>query len=917
MLNRTLSFSPIFMEYRPHWGEPMADFMSIFSTLLGKRKPKAILEISENPRKSEPATPVISEEQLRIFDDARLSAFVAQQPERSILRILNSTAEQALQLKVVRCVTDEPTLKRIIRSELDKKVKRSAEKKLRETGTVGMDLRLQRLSPWIQPMRSFLGTPRWSEGSELLSQVLEAAKVDGPLDERNPIYADFNELRDRLKREVEAYELTCAELHGICVQLEPSRLLSKPAVEKLQAQWALLFRKYSFPQKATVLREYEEVLAARKNPPPAVAPTLTAPRNPIALETSLPPLSDPALNEIRVKKNETDRQVRMTALTKLREKVQSVQNNLAHRQAGPVLRELQSEAASLRNWRREFPAQLDEVESLLKTLSTKRIEVVDEAKWDAWARTDLAIRIQTRLEALINGLETEQDPVVALKNSIGLTAQLHEYAQEMRALGSLERGKDHKIWQQFKSVSDRGWKVCDRMRGLVLESVKVVLSEHTSRPIDFNVESLTEKRAPLTFKASAFEGDVPAQVKQLRFMWLEIGTQGTSGPKRELEAVFTQLFESYFRQLNLQQGQIQRIENSAVQVKRDLLNEMKVACEGKSTLISRARVAKGLEEKWKRAPLPASMTAELQREFETYQRLLNAELAAETENGLLQATAILSRTQESLEKTRTGNGSVLFQAQKAISTLENELAALEKHQAQFNGLRQSPPTPETEDKTTSAQNQFQRTLQQNRDLLLECRSAATREIEARAQERDRVVQEAQDLALSKDWDSASARFDELGVLWKKSGVLGQSQDAVFGMLFENVSRFFHYRREHRERLPETAQLATELKTTQALIFSLEALTRLRGSQGDTGTANLTRLPLPFSDEELRANSSGKLLESGLKYKQILSLDPTAGIAKETRKIMDQWCTKGVTEADSLPVFWAFYLDRVRLLLGIY
>jgi hypothetical protein len=45
--------------------------------------------------------------------------------------------------------------------------------------------------------------------------------------------------------------------------------------------------------------------------------------------------------------------------------------------------------------------------------------------------------------AFRSSIETEQDPVIALNKSAGLTAKLQEYAKEMRSLGSLERSKDH------------------------------------------------------------------------------------------------------------------------------------------------------------------------------------------------------------------------------------------------------------------------------------------------------------------------------------------------------------------------------------------------------------------------------------------------------------------------------------------
>ena len=76
----------------------------------------------------------------------------------------------------------------------------------------------------------------------------------------------------------------------------------------------------------------------------------------------------------------------------------------------------------------------------------------------------------------------------------------------------------------------------------------------------------------------------------------------------------------------------------------------------------------------------------------------------------------------------------------------------------------------------------------------------------------------------------------------------------------------------------------------------------------------SNLPLPFEEE--RAKASGKVLEFGLKYKVILSMDPKGGTLKETTKIMEQWSKVGMPDEAFLPAFWKYYLDRVHTLLEI-
>lgn len=903
----------------------MADRSSIFSTIFRKLAPKGRLEHQAVPPpgsstessslKAEAAAPIISETELRSLDSVQLEAFLTRQPERAILKVLGSLTDLTLQLRVIEGVHDEAVLKRISRSQLDKKIRRIADRKLKETGSSGMELRLQKLTPLNERMQNFLRTPDWERAQELLLRVTEPDLLGGPVDENSSLFRQFQELRGRLKREVEAFERTSTEMEELCLQLDPSRNLSKENRSRIQERFKDLTEKYSFPKNFKPLQTFDEALAARAHrpaptaevqaipeapalvaePPVVFAPTLSPVKRPERSEQEL--LEEKVQSEKKELQHQADRETRLAHIHSLLNRLQEVKDNLAHRQAGPVLRELQAEATALRRWRREFPEKLTEIDELLKTLSSKRTEVVEEARWEAWARTDLAVRIQKQLEKLITSLETETDPVIALQNSIGLTGQLHDYAKELKELGSLERGKDHKIWQQFKSLSDRGWAVCDRMRGLVLERVKAVLSEHATQPIEFTSEALSKPSGAPTFKSSAFEDDVPAQIKELRALWIEIGSR-PSDANRELEAVFTRLFEQYFRQINLQQGKIQRVENTAIQTRRELLNEMKIACEGKSTLPSRAKVALGIAERWIKAPEAASVAIELQSEFEGYQARLAAELSDTAEQHLLLTSEVRTRVQELLEKIKNGKspGST---ATKEISGLELELQGIEKQIVLFTPLQPPLPALNNERRVTAA-------------LLQDCRDAVTRQVQERSQARIRVLEEMEKLAITTEWETAPARFEELRNLWKSSAGSSQTRDAALTALFDNSSAFHQSRFASRENSAESAAKADQRKKRRELIYSLEALTRFRKPKA--GAKQTPPLPLPFSEEEVRQFASGKLLELGMKYQQILSLDPTAGVLKETRKIMDQWSKLGMTDEDTLPSFWKYYLDRVHTLL---
>lgn len=878
-----------------------------------------------------------SQSRLQSLTAEQLEEFVLRQPERSLVRLLNSLTDTALQLRMVQFAEDEATLKRISRSgQLNKKIVRAADKKLRETGDAGLEVKLQRLTPLTDQMRKFIATPRWVDAAELLRSVNDPSLLDGVTDLDNARAADFASLRNRLQREVQTYEQTCRELEEICQQLESSPSIRKNELGQLQERWRLLSEKYPFPPDFDIFERYAEIMATRRaqtnqsgasaSPnrelvsttaaPAAVtpAPTTTTPAPVVVNATSEAEKQEQEkLKAQRAERNEAERVRRGQHLENIQSRTREAGANLAHRQAGPVLRDLQRELGGLRRWRSENPALFDELEAQLKALSTKRTEVVDEARWDAWARTDLAIRIQTQLEEMITSLETEPDPAVALKNSVGLTAKLHEYAKEMRELGSLERGKDNKIWQKFKLLSDRGWAVCDRMRGLILDQVKTVLAGHTHQPLDFSPEALADQKSQVRFKPSAFADEVPTQIKALRVMWLEIGAKNAEASRAQ-EMVFKKIFETYFRQVNLQQGQVLRSEQNAIQAKRDTLNEMKIACEGKSTLLARLQVAKRIEDRWQQTSLSSPVAAELQTEFENYRFRLNEELQTENAAHLERVMTIQSRAQEVVDQLKAKSGGSLGDIQKGTVALDAELQATQREYEKTKGLT-LPHSPEQKITAEQITTRLQEVTHVTRALLQESKDAALREITERAEERERVLREAEQLAISTDWEASRLRLDELQAAWKKTGVPGQKQHAALALIFESIRATFDARFDSRDRAMTAEQSSKQLKTRNELLYSLEALTRMNPPRKGT-TPPLALLPLPLDEDELRTNSSGKLLEAGMRYRQILALDPAQGVAKETKKIMEQWSKLSTGNEDTLPAAWAYFLNRVRALLEI-
>jgi hypothetical protein len=798
------------------------------------------------------------------MDDSQLGAFVSGQTERSILRLLHSLAEPELKLRLIQCVSDEATLKRISRSELDKKLKRAAERKLRETGGAAAELKLQRVSELGNEIQLFLRVPRWDHVQDLLDQAFDSKLADA-------VSTEFQSLRARLRREADEYEETMTEMEALC---------QKPAPSRSTPRWNDLAAKYK-TQRSRALQQRYAARELEAKPAPIQIRTAEKPK----------PAEKPQPQAESPEKNEQRRKNRLEGVERLLRDLREAGQHLSHRRAGPRLRELQKEATLLARWRKEYPAQLDEAETLLKTLAAQRTQAVEETKWATWARTDLANRIQKELEEIITDLEAESDLEAALRKSSGLMPRLAENAKEMRDLGSLERGKDHKIWKQFKALSDRGALICDKLRQHAFDQLKSTLTEHASKPLDLTVAALSGPHAQLALKTRAFEPEIAARFKALFTHWRDLGVR-TSKPNPEIETVGSKLFELYFRQHNLHFGRIQRTDANAAQKKRELLNEMKIACEGKSTLLSRMKVANSLEQRWKSSPLPEAVASQFQAEFEGYRQRLDTEIKDEVEKHVILATGIQTQAQAVLDQVRAKNGVNLGHALKTVFTLETELQAMQKHLAQFPGVQHET-------------SRFEELRGQIGAVFQACRAAAEQETSERTGERDRVIREACALAMSPERESLRPRFEELRLQWKKVGVLGQRNDARFELLFENIWKFYLASLDARTQPLNAEQRAKALKTRDELLCSLDALTRLQKSVA----------PLPFSEKE-SSKAAGQVLQLGMKYRQILALDPEGGVIKETKKIMEQWAKLKLVDEDLPKRFWDYYLDRARLLLGI-
>ncbi len=887
------------------------------STLLGKLKNKSPFRseapqpsrITESHSKSEHSElPQFQETHLRSLSETQLRDLFTPLSEREAVRVLRSLSDTELQIKVLKGISNEATLKRVARSDVGKKLKRTAEKMLRDTGAPSESQKLQKLSQLSDQIEVFIRTPDWTEARSLLNRAM----TENLPDKSGPSATSFLELKKRLKAQIEEFEKTCAEMEAICDKISPNRSLSRRAYDQLRDRWKDLEAKYSFPKTFEALELYEKHIQLRASASPVQAkpntPRPAADAGPDPLEAARVARLQQEQEELekdkerRAKKEQEGRKKRADFLDEIFAALQAIDKSIDDRNTGNRLRQLQAEIADLRRWRREFAGKLEETEALHLSLTSKRSQVISEGQWDAWARTDRATRIQSELEKSITELEAELNQEAAIKLALGLGQRLFDFSKEMRELGTLEREKDHKIWEQFKALTDRGWVICDKIRSPILEELKTLLSAHTTQPIDFSVASLTSPRISIEFKPSAFDASVTERVKELKAFWSEIGAK-PSDANREAEIIFAKLFELYFRQVNLHLGQIQRTELKARQLKQGLLLEMKRTCEGRiAPLILRVRGAKSLELKWKRDSRPEF--SDLDSEFSGYQSALRAEVATELEKLLTQIAEIETKALALVEKLSADAATKISYILKSIASLEGELLTFEKSFTQLKEV----------DDAVAQDARFKELRDQVKAALSQAKAAADRELAARSGERNQLLQEAELLALSTDWETSRTRFEELKPLWKKANAIGQKEDSDFDILFEHMMRFYQGRAEGAKQAIDSDKKEKLLKRRKELLLSLEALTRfMETTPGTNSTA--ARLPLPLDEVEL-SKAAGKVLEIGLKYKQVLSFDPQGGILKEAKKVMTEWAQLGQWDTEELPAFWAAYLNRIRLLLKV-
>ncbi len=860
--------------------------------------------------KSSVAKP-LSADQLRAMPQSELKAFIQKQSERSLVRQLQSMSDLELQLSIIKELRDPSILKRIVRSEVDKRLKKAAEKQLSETSVHADYLSLSNIRELSEQILKQIETPKWPAIRELLEKTQDLKAVDPRLGVDSDQVKLYMRLQLKLRALVDTYENHLVQMKEICETLASNQTLSQANVKQLSQQFEQLRKKISLTsqselpdnlndklneQYAQALEEQQRIQQSRVPVSVRQVGERSVP-HPIESRDSATEIDQAALKakkQAEVKKHQAER---LAELKECETRLSVLAENPLHPKASVELRAIQDTVAALRRWRSEYPELLATVETKYREVSIQRTQKIQESQWDTWARTDLATRILADLKARVEKLEPDlSDPTQPVLDATfvaahGLGNVLMDCAREMKDLGRLEREKDHQIWDEFKKLCDRGWPICERLRAVLLTQLIEVVSPQVVNPADLSAEALQLTQAKLKFHVSAFEENTAIAIKLINHHFREIGGRRTQATA-ESEMVFTRIFELYFRGLNLHVRSIQQHESYEVETRNALLNEYRIAADGRSTLVSRLKVAAGLENRWNTDSLPVELANELQKEFDVIKERLSSQLAEETQKQVKQLHELQAQVDAIVLQLGQAEAVSVTLARKTVQFVDDEVV---KVQTYMNTLTRNKPGPVFEAARDAA---FL--------VIKNCLELLDKRNHEQLNQRASLFAEAERLAISEDWSTGTQRLAEIETVFKKFGSTAESDGRTYELLFENIHSFFMSRMSKKD---VSVDVQASRKARLDALYALESLVRLSTPQPSKA---LTAIPVI---EGSPVKESGKLLEFGLKYRQILSLDPKNAIKKETQKIMSLWTEMASPDSEYLPVFWKCYLDRVQFLLG--
>jgi hypothetical protein len=947
-------FQAISSFFKKLGGQPVGD--------LHKTQERKRSEKSSSRTEARPPQPAVD---LTTLNEEQLRTTVPELSERALIRQLQAMEDPARQLKVIQYINSEATLKRILRSELNKKLKKAAESRLQETEGNTTKKRHEQASKLCDELEAFLRNPDWQKGPALLAKTQMHTPVaqegSRPSGLSQSLHDRFSSLKNRLESGLASFEKTLAEMADIAKKLSPENPLSRGDLKSLQDRWRALTERYPFDQELpvfTIYRDHVRLRAEdrskkdrtphRKDPqsqgalPPSSPLTVenSSAELPTAPPTEQPPLgidSKPQENlsadsenqkaPHREKKREWTQAERSAHLEEIQKDIQGIEKNLTARQSGDRLKERQKQLFKLERWKNEFPELLEELKNRVQELLIKRTHQLSESQWDLWARTDQATRILQTLQARLDSLEQEPDPKKRVLDSRGLSQQILTGLSDLKALGHLDREKDHQIWEEFKTQTERGWRFCELQRQQILDAFRATLLETLQTPKELSLQSVQDPAFVLDFKPEAFQEDIATLLKELRLLWTEVGAR-RSQANSEADFLITRLFERYFRAFNLHHGQIQRTQQQLETEKKRKLEEVRALLQAELKLSEKVKKAVQISQSWTKSPFPESQKQSLQEEFVAEMARLMEGLSEKMVEQLrltevtLQA-ALSPVAQQDASAAQSENSPQQPSPSALRATLEDltqkrlELDSLIQILPQILKLRAEQPAdalPKLPFDESSLQETRLR-IQAGFDSMNRAIQVAAQE---RQQARDQLLAEVESLALSTDWEQTQARLTELTDLWKKARVLQTPEDSSYTLLFDNAAALFQARAAASASNPDatasTQDSKRSLQTQKGLLFRLDALARFRETKKGE-TPSFSSLDQVFKEED-PSQVTSKVLEAGLSYRSVLSMEPKTGLLKETKKLMEEWVRAGLPADSQASLLYRAYLERLHWIFGI-
>jgi len=457
----------------------------------------------------------------------------------------------------------------------------------------------------------------------------------------------------------------------------------------------------------------------------------------------------------------------------------------------------------------------------------------EKRNWEQWA--NLALK-----EELCDTLEQAYD-----NETVQKMAELARRAQDKwRELGSVERNKSESIWTRFHAICDKIYTRCLKEKTAIHDELKSIIDTING---DISWKETTEKIKQIQGRWNAI-GSLPKAVeKDIRQSFLDMGNQ-----------FFERQREFYTNREN------ERKHN---------LNEKQALCEKAEKLVhstnwaETSRTIKNLQRQWKQiGPVPRHESDALWKRFRAACNTFFQRLEDELPKNLSKKQRLCEQAEHVITQ--------LDQTEK-YDALTETILNLQKQWKEIGPVPQEHSQPIWE--------RFQTPC----NIFFEKKSDYIKQRKQQWDDnqiiKEKLVEEAENLASSTDWKKTAARLTELQKQWQETGsTMRKVERELWSRFQEANNHFFSNQVQFFESLD--AQKKEKLRQKESLCLSLEILAKLTSSS----TANFEYNKfIPIAGQ----------LDMALKFKDEIFVPNDSSITrtnalKKLKDIQSQWETIG-------------------------